>query len=78
VPALHANQGAEADLGDRFVACLVAASGGARLPAEPRPRAAPRDYIRRATDEVMVHGPADARVPAGLSTPRRDFDGLPG
>jgi len=73
---LHANQGAEADLGDRFVACFVAALDGARIPAEPRLRAALTDYIRWATDEVMTYSPAGARVPAALATPRWDFAGL--
>lgn len=73
---LHANQGAEHDLGDRFVACFVAALDGAGLPAEPRLRAALTDYIRWATDEVMAYSPADARVPARLATPRWDFAGL--
>ncbi|WP_433717331.1 group II truncated hemoglobin [Actinoplanes sp. CA-051413] len=73
---IHANQGAEAELGDRFVACFVAALDGAHLPADPELRAALSGYIRWATDEVMTYSPAGARVPAALATPRWDFDGL--
>jgi len=73
---LHASQGAEEGLGDRFVACFVAALDGAGLPAEPRLRAALTDYIRWATDEVMAYSPAGSRVPAGLATPHWDFAGL--
>jgi hemoglobin len=76
---LHANMGAVGDIGDRFVACFVAALDGARLPADPRLRAALTDYIRWATDEVLAYSPADALLPAaGLATPRWDVDGLRG
>jgi len=73
---IHANQGAEEELGDRFVACFVAALDGAHLPADPELRAALGGYIRWATDEVMTYSPADARVPAAVEMPRWDFDGL--
>jgi hemoglobin len=73
---LHANMGAEDDLGDRFVACFVAALDGAGLPDEPRLRAALTAYIRWATDEVMGYSPVDAVVPPELPVPRWDLGGL--
>jgi hemoglobin len=74
--SLHANQGAEPGLGDRFVACFDAAMDGAALPADPRLRAALGAYIRWATDEVLEYSPAGAVVPAGRPMPRWDWDGL--
>jgi len=71
---LHANQGAEEDLGDRFVACFVAALDGAGLPEEPRLRATLAAYIRWATDEVMVYSPRGAVVPPDLPIPRWDIE----
>jgi hemoglobin len=73
---LHAGQGAQGDLGDRFVACFVSAMDGAQLPEVPEVRAALRDYMRWATDEVMGLSPAGSVVTAGLPMPRWDFDGL--
>jgi len=72
---LHAGQGAEGDLGDRFVACFVAALNGARLPDDPEFRAALTAYIRWATDEVMAYSPKEAQVPTGLPMPHWDWDG---
>jgi len=73
---LHANQGAESDLGDRFVAAFDAAVGAAPLPDDPELRAALHDYMQWATAEVMAYSPADARVPADLPTPHWTWDGL--
>ena len=71
---IHANQGAETDLGDRFVACFVAALDSTGIPPEVRaPLAA---YMRWATDEVMSYSPMDAVVPAGLTMPHWDWTGL--
>jgi hemoglobin len=72
---LHANQGADADLAARFVACFDAALDGAGLPADPRLRAALSAYIRSATDEVMRYSPAEAVVPAEVPMPHWDQDG---
>lgn len=72
---LHANQGAEDDLGARFVACFEAAIDSAGLPYDPRLRTALSAYIRWATDEVMQYSPAGAVVPAGAPMPHWDFDG---
>lgn len=72
---LHAGQGADDDLGDRFVACFEAAVDGARLPDEPGLRAALSAYIRWATDEVMGYSPRGSAVPAGAPMPHWDQDG---
>jgi hemoglobin len=73
---LHARQGADADLGDRFLACFVAAVGSAGLPDDPDLRAALAAYMTWATDDVMTYSPPDAVVPPGLTVPRWDWDGL--
>lgn len=72
---IHANQGADSDLGERFVACFVAALDDAGLPADGELRAALRAYMEWAVDEVMSYSPADAAVPAGLAMPRWSWDG---
>jgi hemoglobin len=76
--AVHANQGAEDELGDRFVAVFMAAVDGAGLPGDPELRAALHAYMRWATDEVMAYSPRDATVPPDLATPHWDWDGLRG
>jgi hemoglobin len=74
---LHANQGADDDLADRFVACFDAAMDGAHLPADPELRTALHGYLRWATEQVMSYSPADAVPPAqGLPMPHWDWDGL--
>jgi hemoglobin len=73
---LHANQGAEADLGDRFVKVFDDAVASAPLPDDPDLRAVLHDYMQWATDEVMAYSPRDARVPANLPIPHWTWDGL--
>jgi hemoglobin len=73
---IHANMGAEGDLGERFVAAFVTAIDDAGLPADPELRAALRAYMEWATAEVMSYSPKDARVPADLPTPRWGWNGL--
>jgi hemoglobin len=73
---IHAGQGAEEDLGARFVACFVQAADDAGLPPEPGFRAALRDYIEWAVGEVLVYSPQGMSVPRGLPTPRWGWDGL--
>ncbi|XVV09241.1 oxidoreductase [Actinoplanes sp. CA-131856] len=68
---LHANQGAEGDLGDRFVACFDAAAEATI--ADPEARAAMSAYIRHATAEVMSYSPRDAVVPPTAPMPRWDL-----
>jgi len=73
---LHANQGAEADLGDRFVQVFMAAVDDAPLPEDPELRAALHAYMTWATDEVMSYSPRDATVSPGLPVPHWDWSGL--
>ncbi len=75
--AVHAGQGAEADLGERFVECFVAAADDAGLPDDPEFRAGLRAYMERAVAEVMDWSPPERQhVPPGLATPRWGWDGL--
>jgi hemoglobin len=73
---IHANQGAESDLGERFLTAFVAAIDDAGLPAHPELRAAMRAYMEWAVAEVISYSPKDARVPAGMATPRWGWNGL--
>jgi hemoglobin len=73
---IHAHQGAESDLGDRFVACFVAAMDDADLPADPELRGALRAYMEWATSDVMAYSPADAVVPDAMPMPRWSWEGL--
>jgi hemoglobin len=73
---LHANQGAESDLGDRFVEVFDAAVTSSALPDDPELRAVLHDYMQWATDEVMAYSPADARVPPDLAVPHWTWEGL--
>lgn len=72
---IHANQGADSDLGDRFVACFVAAIEDAGLPDDAGLRATLRACMEWAVDEVMSYSPHEATVPADLAMPRWSWDG---
>ena len=73
---IHAGQGAEADLGERFVSCFVRAADDAGLPDDPRFRAGLRAYMEWAVDEVLAYSPQGSRVPDALPLPRWSWDGL--
>jgi hemoglobin len=73
---MHAGNGEMGDLGERFVACFVAAADDVGLPDDPEFRAALRDYMQWAVAEVLSYSPEDATVPAGLAMPRWSWDGL--
>ena len=73
---IHACQGAEEDLGARFVACFVQAADDAGLPDDPRFRAGLRAYMEWAVGEVLAYSPPGARVAAGLRVPRWGWTGL--
>lgn len=74
--SLHAGQGAMDDLGDRFVACFMAAVDEAQLPDDPQLRSTLRDYMVWATDEVMALSPHGSTVPDGLAVPQWGWEGL--
>jgi hemoglobin len=73
---IHAGQGAEADLGERFVTCFVQAADDADLPAGADFRAALRSYMDWAVAEVMSYSPSGSAVPDELPVPRWSWDGL--
>ena len=73
---MHSGNGDLSDLNRRFVDCFVAAADDAGLPDDVEFRAALRAYMEWAVNEFNAH-PADAAgVPAGLSVPRWDWEGL--
>ena len=73
--SIHAGQGAEEDLGNRFVACFVQAADDAQLPADPEFRASLRSYMEWAVGDVLSYSPPGARVPAALPVPRWSWNG---
>jgi hemoglobin len=73
---IHSGQGMEAELGDRFVDCFVAAADDAGLPGDPEFRAVLRDYMVWAVAEVFAYSPKGSEVPADLAVPRWSWDGL--
>ena len=73
---IHAGQGAESDLGERFVACFVRAAEDAGLPDDPGFRAGLRAYMEWAVGEVLAYSPQGSRVPAELPVPSWGWDGL--
>ena len=74
--AVHAGQGADDDLGVRFVACFVGATDDARLPDDAEFRTGLRDYIVWAVEEVLSYSPGGSEVPDSLPTPRWGWRGL--
>jgi hemoglobin len=72
---IHAGEGADDDLGERFVACFVQAIDDARLPDDPEFRAALRSYMEWAVGEVLSYSPRGSQVPAELPVPRWSWNG---
>ena len=75
VLAVHAGQGAEAELGERFVAAFLGALDDAGLPDDAPFREAMHGYIVWATDEFMSYADVGATVPADLPLPRWSWGG---
>jgi len=73
---MHAGNGDLEDLGRRFLDCFVLAADDAGLPENLEFRAALRDYMMWAVEEVLAHPDKDPRVPAGMPMPRWSWDGL--
>jgi hemoglobin len=73
---IHAGQGAERDLGDRFVRCFVQAADDAGLPDDAEFRTSLRSYMEWAVAEVVSYSPAGSEVPPDLAVPRWSWDGL--
>jgi hemoglobin len=72
---IHAGQGADDDLGARFVAAFVHAADDANLPDDPDLRAALRSYMEWAVDEVLSLSSPGMTAPAGRPTPQWGWDG---
>jgi hemoglobin len=73
---IHAGQGADEDLGARFVACFVQAADDAGLPDDPEFRVSLRAYMEWAVGAVLSYSPPTAQVPASLPVPRWGWNGL--
>jgi hemoglobin len=73
---IHAGQGMEADLGERFVACFVAAADDAGLSPDPELRGALRAYMEWATTQMYVYNDRGSAVPPDLPMPRWTWEGL--
>ncbi|MGO9344143.1 MAG: oxidoreductase [Acidimicrobiales bacterium] len=73
---IHAGQGVEADLGDRFVACFVQAAADADLPDDPEFRSSLRAYMEWAVQDVLAYSPRGSEVPSGAPVPRWSWEGL--
>jgi hemoglobin len=72
---MHAGNGGMGDLGERFLDCFVRALDDAALPRDPAFRAAMRDYMRWAIDNVLSYADPGSVVAAGLPMPRWGWDG---
>ena len=72
---MHAHHGDMTDLGERFVACFVAAMDDAGLPGEADFRRAMSGYMRWAVDRVLEVSPHGAVVPERAAMPRWGWDG---
>lgn len=72
---IHARQGADDDLGRRFVAAFVLAADDAGLPDDPDLRNGLRAYMERAVAEVLSYSPEGSVVEQDLATPRWGWSG---
>ena len=73
---IHAGQGAESDLGDRFVECFVQAADDARLPDDPEFRRCLRSYMEWAVKDVLAYSPNGSEVPNDAIVPSWSWEGL--
>jgi hemoglobin len=72
---IHAGQGAEDDLGSRFVDCFVLAADDSGLPDDPDFRSGLRRYMEWAVAEILAYSPHGSRVPDSLPVPRWGWNG---
>jgi hemoglobin len=73
---IHAGQGADADLGERFVECFVQAADDAGLPDDPDFRSGMRSYMEWAVRDVLAYSPCGTAVSMSMAMPRWSWDGL--
>jgi hemoglobin len=72
---IHAGQGADDDLGVRFVSCFVKAADDGGLPEDPTIRAGLRAYMEWSIAEVLSYSPAETQVPDSVPVPRWGWNG---
>jgi hemoglobin len=72
---MHSGNGDMSDLGERFLACFLAAMDEVELPADARFRSAMAAYMRWAVDDVLAYSPDGSEVPDGAAMPRWGWDG---
>jgi hemoglobin len=73
---IHASNGAEDELGARFLACFLHALDDVGIPATPELRTALREYMTWAVEAFMAYAPYGSRVPVGVTVPHWSRDGL--
>jgi hemoglobin len=71
---LHACNEIPAEMGQRFVACFVAAMDDAGLPQDAELRDRLRSYMEWAVAEMLAVSPRDSVVADGLPVPRWSWD----
>lgn len=74
--AMHAGNGDMSDLARRFVDCFMAAADDVGLPDDEPFRLALRNYMEWAVQRFNEHPTGPHTIPARLSVPRWDWDGL--
>ena len=72
---IHASNGAEDELGARFLDCFVHALDDVGIPDDPELRAALHDYMAWAVGEFMAYAPYGSRVPMDVTVPHWSWDG---
>jgi hemoglobin len=72
---MHAGQGIDPDLGERFVSCFAQAIEDADLPKDADFRDALVAYMRWAMSEVESYSPSGSQVAGSLAMPRWSWDG---
>lgn len=73
---MHAGNQMQSDMGDRFVACFVAAADDTDLPSDPDFRAVLRRYMEWAVAQMYRFNDVDATaVPDRLAVPRWSWEG---
>jgi len=73
---IHAETGADDDLGNRFVECFVQAADDAGLPDDAELRHGLRSYMEWAVSDVLSYAPFGAVVPPSQAIPRWSWDGI--
>jgi hemoglobin len=73
---MHAGNGMQADMGERFLNCFVAAADDVRLPDDAEFRTVLRSYMTWAVGGVEELNPPGSTVADGRAIPRWSWEGL--